>query len=302
VEAAKAAGMRCVGVAQSFPVSQLQRADLVRLKISDVTVDDLTGTSASSLETAEPPQIQTSPQLAPPAKAGPWGFWITVGFSAVIAIAIILVQLFVAVAWLALNAALGHQLPPGWESQGLLLAVATCASAPAAVGLAWLFAWLRRTLPVSEYLGLRAVTVGVFAKWSVLLLLMVAVSDGLTMLLGRPVVPEVMQEAYRTAGFTPLLWVAVVLIAPVEEETLFRGFIFTGLKHSRLGSVGAVLLTSLAWSLIHVQYDAYGIGTVFVSGLLLGYARFKTGSVYLTVWLHALMNFIATVETAWIVR
>ncbi len=43
IEAAKAAGMRCVAVAQTFPAEKLGSADLVRATIADVTLDDLTG-------------------------------------------------------------------------------------------------------------------------------------------------------------------------------------------------------------------------------------------------------------------
>ncbi len=41
--AAKAAGMRCVAVAQTFPAAQLQTADLVRTGLQDVTLADLRG-------------------------------------------------------------------------------------------------------------------------------------------------------------------------------------------------------------------------------------------------------------------
>jgi beta-phosphoglucomutase len=43
VQAAKAAGMRCVAVAQTFPEELLMEADLVRKSIADMTVADLTG-------------------------------------------------------------------------------------------------------------------------------------------------------------------------------------------------------------------------------------------------------------------
>ncbi|HWW00700.1 MAG TPA: HAD-IA family hydrolase [Candidatus Acidoferrum sp.] len=45
IEAAKAAGMRCVAVAQTFAPDRLKRADLVRAGISAVTVSDLVGGS-----------------------------------------------------------------------------------------------------------------------------------------------------------------------------------------------------------------------------------------------------------------
>ncbi len=43
IQAAKAAGMRCVAVAQTFPAARLSQADLVRDSIADVTIADLTG-------------------------------------------------------------------------------------------------------------------------------------------------------------------------------------------------------------------------------------------------------------------
>ena len=45
IDAAKAAGMRCVAVAQTFPVERLQAADLVRRSIADVSVADLIDTA-----------------------------------------------------------------------------------------------------------------------------------------------------------------------------------------------------------------------------------------------------------------
>ncbi len=45
IEAGKAAGMRCVAVAQTFAADRLNRADLVRSKISEITVSDLVGHS-----------------------------------------------------------------------------------------------------------------------------------------------------------------------------------------------------------------------------------------------------------------
>jgi HAD superfamily hydrolase (TIGR01509 family) len=41
IRAAKAAGMRCVAVAQTFPASRLQEADVVRDKVANVTLADL---------------------------------------------------------------------------------------------------------------------------------------------------------------------------------------------------------------------------------------------------------------------
>ena len=74
VQAAKAAGMRCVAVAQTFPPEQLQTADLVKGRISDVTVAELTGELKSVAPGGPSP-------LAAVASPQPWGFWVTVGFA-----------------------------------------------------------------------------------------------------------------------------------------------------------------------------------------------------------------------------
>jgi HAD superfamily hydrolase (TIGR01509 family) len=44
IQAAKAAGMRCVAVGQTFPAEKLTAADLLRLTLTEVTIADLTGT------------------------------------------------------------------------------------------------------------------------------------------------------------------------------------------------------------------------------------------------------------------
>lgn len=307
VEAAKAAGMRCVAVAQTFSPERLTAADLVRARIAEISLPDLLGVEPSQevangrpLALAESPTEAGAPQSR---KTGPWGFWPTLGLSAAVAVAYVSAQSVVAMVWAVITAALHHgNLPKGWESTGFLLSVATCASAPVAVGFTCLFAWLRRTMPVADYLGFKRPSLKATFAWTLGLLGLVAVSDWLTLHLGRPLVPEFMQNAYRTAGFMPLLWLALVVAAPITEETLFRGFLFRGILHSRFGPPGAVFLSSMIWALIHVQYDTYGITTVFACGLLLGFARLQTGSVYLTIFLHLLMNLIATFETVYIFK
>jgi HAD superfamily hydrolase (TIGR01509 family) len=46
IQAAKAAGMKCVAIAQTFPPGQLHEADLVRRSLAEVTLADLIGDRA----------------------------------------------------------------------------------------------------------------------------------------------------------------------------------------------------------------------------------------------------------------
>jgi len=66
VEAAKAAGMWCVGVAQSFPAEQLKAADLVRERIADVSLADLTKRIPENIT----PAVAAPPVLPPPLSLG----------------------------------------------------------------------------------------------------------------------------------------------------------------------------------------------------------------------------------------
>ncbi|MCH6577752.1 MAG: CPBP family intramembrane metalloprotease [Proteobacteria bacterium] len=121
-------------------------------------------------------------------------------------------------------------------------------------------------------------------------------SDLLSYSLGRPIVPEIMVELYRTSHFVALSWFAIVIAAPIFEEVFFRGFMFRGIQASGLGNGGAILITASTWAAMHAQYDAYGLATILVVGIFLGLARAVTGSLYLTTAMHMATNLIATIE------
>jgi hypothetical protein len=184
------------------------------------------------------------------------------------------------------------------ESNGLCLAVATCAAAPFTIGLTVLFALIRQSITVREYLGLHKVGWKDLSKWSLAVLLFAACHDTLIFLLGRPIVPESMIAAYKTAYFAPLLWFAFVIVASLVEEIFFRGFLFKGIESSKLGPPGAIIITALAWSAMHFQYNIYGVSGILAGGLLLGFARLRSNSIYLPIVMHALQNIIATIEVA----
>ena len=235
---------------------------------------------------------------------GPWGFWATLGLTGGIALAYLLAQSLVVGVYMGVATLRAHGKMPDiklLDSDGLVLSLATLASAPIGVGLSLSFAWLRRSRSVREYLALAWPSPGRIALWLLGLILFVVGSDCLTLGLDRPLVPAVMVDAYRQMQLVPLLWIAMVVAAPLSEEFIFRGFLFTGLQHSRLGGAGTIVLTSAVWASIHLQYDFFGIASVFFGGLLLGWARLRTGSLWLCVLMHALMNLIATLEIVFLV-
>jgi membrane protease YdiL (CAAX protease family) len=124
--------------------------------------------------------------------------------------------------------------------------------------------------------------------------------DQLTRFLHRPLVPDFMVNVYRTAHGLPALYLAVVVAAPAFEELLFRGFLLPGLTPA-LGGIGAALVSSALFGLLHLQYDLFDMTAVVLLGLLFAIVRLRTGSVFLTFTLHAITNLIATLEVAWVV-
>jgi len=274
-------------------------------------------------ENDEPRPSEGRGELTSQQKPSPWGFWPTVGFSCIIAIVYILIQVIVlaifALAAIARTQDLDiEQFTNSLQSNGFFLSVTIYATSPFTIGLIILFAKIRRpprllvedksggaagkTITIKEYLCLHRVGWKELFKWSLIVLLFAGFFDTLTFLLDRPIVPKFMLDTYTTAYFVPSLWLAFIIIAPVVEELFFRGFLFKGIEHSKLGPAGAVVITSLLWSIMHVQYDVYSIISLFTGGLLLGLARAKSNSIYTPIVMHILQNIIATIETIIYIR
>ena len=178
---------------------------------------------------------------------------------------------------------------------GWLSIVAVVGELAALVVAAKLAGWSAR-----EYLGLAMPSrreaifgVAVIAALAIVL-------DSATWLLGREVVTPFQVEAYRSARETgawlPLL-IAIVVAAPLGEEIMFRGFLFRGWAQSPRQVWPAIIVISLLWALMHTQYDWFGIGQIFIIGLVLGWLRWGSGSTLLTILLHGMINAWAAVQT-----
>jgi hypothetical protein len=173
---------------------------------------------------------------------------------------------------------------------------------PAVVIAAWIAIRPTRT-PFADYLGLRWTSWGNFLLGAVALAVLVGGWDLLSRALGREVTPGFMGDVLKSAQADGALWllaIAFCVAAPMSEEIFARGFLYRGWSESKLGVIGAIVLSSLAWTSLHLQYDWFFFGEVFCIGLLLGYLRYRTGSTWLTIVIHGLNNFAATVQTFWL--
>lgn len=115
--------------------------------------------------------------------------------------------------------------------------------------------------------------------------------------------PEIVRA--DIASFTPLIrssaWPAYALViavgAPLSEELLFRGFLQSALAKSWLGYIGASVVTTVSWTLLHIQYSIFGLAEIFVVGLFLCWVLWRTGSLWAAIIIHGLFNGIQFVGT-----
>jgi len=87
--------------------------------------------------------------------------------------------------------------------------------------------------------------------------------------------------------------ISVIVIAPIAEEFLFRGFLYSQLSRTKLGPWGAVTLSSLLWTVIHFQYEVLILIVLFGFGMFLGYIRMAYNNLSLPIALHAVNNLFA---------
>lgn len=248
---------------------------------------------------APPPLLLQAVEASAPPRL-PWGFWATGGLGAVLICAYMTAQVIALVLYMvgALVLRGGKSFPSleALTTNGTVFSLSVILGGPVTILLCGLFAWLRKGPAIPSYLGLYWPKPRVVVWWSLGLLLLWAGSDALTLALDRPVVPDVMAEIYWNTGFRPFIWITLIIAGPATEEFVFRGFLFRGWQESRLGGWGTIFLTSLLWAVIHLQYDLYGIASIFVAGLFLGLVRLKTGSVLFCTFLHSVINLIATIQ------
>jgi membrane protease YdiL (CAAX protease family) len=106
----------------------------------------------------------------------------------------------------------------------------------------------------------------------------------------------------NVSGTLPLIltFISLVILPPLAEEIMVRGFLYSSLKKT-MPTVGAVVATSAIFAVAHLPEGGSAgplyIAAVdtFVLSLVLIYLREKTGSLWPSITLHALKNGIAFV-------
>jgi membrane protease YdiL (CAAX protease family) len=232
-----------------------------------------------------------------------WKFWGTALWGLLIFAAMFAGQMAV-VAWFVLRregpidmAAAIHVV-----GGGLTISLSVIMGLPAVLAALWLAIRVTRT-PFADYLALRGTSWLHFLIGAVALAALVMGWDLLSRAAGREVAPGFMGEVLQSARADGALWLLVVafcVAAPVSEELFARGFLYRGWSESFLAVPGAIILSSLVWTSLHLQYDWFFFGEVFSIGLLLGYLRYRFHSTWLTIFVHGLNNLAAVVQSLWL--
>jgi membrane protease YdiL (CAAX protease family) len=247
---------------------------------------------ASSAALAPVLRVQHPPKI--------WKFWGTALWGLFIFAAMFVGQIAV-VAWFVLlrqgpvDLAAAIHVVGG----GLTISLSVIMGLPAVLAALWIAIRISGT-PFAEYLALRGTAWRNYLIGAVGLFVLVMGWDLLSRATGREVAPGFMGDVLNSARADGALWLLVIafcVAAPVSEELFARGFLYRGWSESFLGPVGAIILSSLVWTALHLQYDWFFFGEVFSIGLLLGYLRYRFNSTWLTISVHGLNNLAAVVQT-----
>lgn len=146
-----------------------------------------------------------------------------------------------------------------------------------------------KTAAIFELAALRSVSVKELF-WSVVVIFVFIVTLSSILYAFDAAIGAGVYQAVSTNHLLVAYSISVVVLAPISEELLFRGILFTTLKESELGLKGAIVITSLAFILMHeISSFASLVYYSVITGLLCA-LRVKTNSVIPGIIGHSIVN------------
>lgn len=114
----------------------------------------------------------------------------------------------------------------------------------------------------------------------------------------QAVLPGVDWSQSQDVGFSNLLtnadfllaFISLVVVAPIAEEIIFRGWLY-GKMRAKMPALPAMLLVSVLFGLVHGQWNV-GV-TVFVMSLAMCTVRELTGTIWGGILIHIIKNGLA---------
>lgn len=151
-----------------------------------------------------------------------------------------------------------------------------------------------RGLSWQEDLGLRRPKALMLMAWLGLWLLWIVISEWLGHVFGL--------DQPRAWPACPMLIVvlrvlAIGVLGPVAEEIVMRGILFSRLRRTAMGTVGAIGIIAIGWAALHYDYGVGTLGLIAVDGVVLGLARYQSKSLWVPVIMHALGNLFSIYQS-----
>jgi membrane protease YdiL (CAAX protease family) len=148
--------------------------------------------------------------------------------------------------------------------------------------------WLWKRNEAAEFLGLRSVHIKRYLPWAGLFILMVLLIEGLGYL-SPAFRTDFMAKVLESSTSLPMLLLGVGIMAPVFEELLLRGLLLGSIRNIA-DEHASIFITAGLFTLMHLQYSWSVMLLILPMGILLGYARTRSGSILVPVLLHVLNN------------
>ena len=177
------------------------------------------------------------------------------------------------------------------------------------IGLAYYYLWRPMGLSIKQALGLNMIPGGWGRTvWFALGLFTVGAGGGWVIGL---VAENFQASLHWTDWFDPTMiqgttWellpplISYTILAPVFEEVVFRGVLYSTLRRQWNAPL-AMVASALIFALAH-GYGTFGLVTIFWSGILWAWAYEKTGSILPGMAAHALNNSLVCATVLLLVR
>lgn len=115
------------------------------------------------------------------------------------------------------------------------------------------------------------------------------------------------EQAFVATGMLLPVFIGSVILAPVMEELILRGFLLRvpNMERSTGAAMLAIVVSASIFSVAHINYsNISSFVVIFLIGVVLGIARIVSGGLLLPVALHMAVNskvLISLIKTAWLI-
>lgn len=165
----------------------------------------------------------------------------------------------------------------------------------AGVGLP-VFAILMKRIPDSERGEVKRLSFGKFLKCFFISVAAMYLANFITVFInffigimrGNMIENPVKDIVYNSNMILNILYVSI--FGPLVEELIFRKILLDKLR--RFGDLPAILLTGIAFGLFHMNLSQFLYATVL--GILFAYITIRSNTVFYTVILHMMINFMGS--------